>query len=195
MKPAIHMTEPASPQEEIERLLEENRRLRLQAEKVAEANAYAAEIVAELEAARSEIEEKECYLKTLFESLPVGIMTVDPRDYHILDINRHAAQMIGKPRQEVVGQVCRSVFCPGGDGRCPINDLGQSTDQFERTLLTQAGGEVPVLKSVCPMLSRGEAIFIETFIDISDQKRAEEQMRRAQEAAEAASRSKSEFLA
>src|SRR5664279_4193403 len=195
MTPAYQTIEPANAQEEIERLREENRRLRLQAEKVAEANAYAAEMVAELEAARSEIEEKECYLKTLFESLPVGIMAVDPRDYRILDINKHAAQLIGKPREEIVGQVCRSVFCPGPDGACPINDLGQRTDQSERNLLTCGGGEIPVLKNVIPMVSRGETLFIETFVDIRDAKRAEEQMRRAKEAAETASRAKSEFLA
>jgi len=195
MPPVSHTLEAASAQEEIERLREENRRLRLESEKVADANAYAAEIVAELEAARSEIQEKECYLKTLFESLPVGIMAVDPRDYRILDINRHALQIIGKPREEVVGQVCRSVICPGGDGRCPINDLGQLTDKSERTLLTSGGGQVPVLKNVYPMLRRGEKIFIETFVDIREWKRAEQQMTKAKEVAEEASRAKSEFLA
>ena len=195
MTPPSSSLESDGAQQEIERLREENQRLRLQAEKVAEANAYAAEIVAELEAARAEVEEKERYLKTLFESLPVGIMAVDPRDYRILDINRHAAQMIGKTREEVVGQTCRSVICPGGDGRCPINDLGRSVDQSERTLLTSGGGEIPVLKCVYPMVRRGQTIFIESFVDIRDRKRAEQQMKRAKEAAEAASQAKSEFLA
>ena len=195
MTPADQTLEPANAPEEIERLRQENRRLRLQAEKVAEANAYAAEIVAELEAARAEIEEKESYLKTLFESLPVGILAVDPRSYRILDINQHAAQLIGRPGEEVVGRICRSVFCPGPDGACPINDLGQPTDQSERDLLTWGGGQIPVLKSVIPMVSRGKTIFIETFVDIRDRKRAEDQMRKAKEAAEAASRAKSEFLA
>jgi PAS domain S-box-containing protein len=195
MARAYRTTEPADALEEIERLRQENRRLRLQAEKVAEANAYAAEIVAELESARSEIEEKESYLKTLFESLPVGIMTVDPSTYQILDINQHAAQLIGKPRQEIIGRGCRSVVCPGPDGACPINDLGRRTDQSERNLLTAGGGETPILKNVIPMVCRGKTIFIETFVDIRDRKRAEGQMRKAKEAAEAASRAKSEFLA
>jgi PAS domain S-box-containing protein len=186
--------EPIAAQEEITRLRAENQRLRLQAEKVAEANAYAAEIVAELELARSELKDKESYLQTLFESLPVGIMTVDPRDYRILDINRHALELIGRPREAVVGQTCRSIICPGGDGRCPIIDLGQRTDQSERTLLTEGSGSVPILKCVYPMQRYGQPVLIESFVDIRGHKRAEDQMRRAKEAAEAANRTKSVFV-
>jgi PAS domain S-box-containing protein len=193
MVPGSSTTESSAAQE-IERLRQENLRLRLQAEKVADANAYAAEIVVELEAARSEIEEKENYLKNLFESLPVGLMTVDSQTYRILDVNRRALEMIGKPREAIVGQTCRSVICPGSEGRCPINDLGLGSDQSERLLVTSTG-ELPVLKSVFPMLRHGATTFVESFIDIRDRKRAEEQMKRAKETAEAASRSKSEFLA
>ena len=83
---------------EIARLRDENQRLRVQAERVAEANAYAAETMVELEAARADMEEKGNYLKALFDSLPVGIMTVDPRNHQILDLNTKAVQMIGRPR-------------------------------------------------------------------------------------------------
>jgi PAS domain S-box-containing protein len=192
---AAYTSELAKAQEELARLRSENQDLRLQVQKIADANAYAAEIVAELETARTEIAEKESYLHILFESLPVGIMTVDPHDYRILDINRHALEMIGRPRQAVVGQTCRSIICPGGDGRCPIIDLGKRMDQSERTLLTQADGSVPILKAVYPLSCSGQPVLIETFIDIRGHKLAEEQMSRGKEAAEAASRAKSEFVA
>ena len=195
MSPVGNTLDPAALLEEMDRLRVENRRLRLQAERVAEANANAAEIVAELEAARSEIAEKENYLKTLFDSLPVGIITVKREDRRIQDVNRRALELIGKSREEVVGQGCGAVICPGADGRCPIIDCGLQSDQSERTLLTSGGGEVPVLKCVFPMSRGGETILVESFIDISDRKRAEEQMKRAKEAAEAGSRAKSEFLA
>ncbi len=184
----------ASARGELERLREENHRLIRQAERVAEANAYAAEIMAELEAARAEIEEREHYLKTLFESLPVGIMTVDPRDHRILDLNPQAEAMIAKPRKEVVGQLCTAVICPGGDGRCPITDLGMDVDVSERTLLTSCG-ETVILKSVNRVSRKGAPLLIESFIDIRQQKLAEGQMKRAKEAAEAASRAKGDFLA
>ncbi len=195
MTPADQTVVPADAQKEIEHLRRENRRLRLHAEKVADANAYAAEMVAELEAAKAQIDEKESYLKAIFESAQVGIMTVDPSDYRILDINTHAAQLIGRPREQILGRPCRSVFCPGPDGACPINDLGQAVDRSERNLLPCGGAEIPVLKCVVPIVSRDKLIFVETFVDIRDRKRAEDQMRKAKEAAEAASRTKSEFLA
>ena len=194
MKPPSNTFEVAEALEEIARLREENRLLRQKTEKVADANAFAAEVVAELEATSSALEESERHLKTLFEALPVGILSVDPETFRILDVNQRALEMIGKPREEVVGRVCRSVVCPAADGRCPIKDLGQCLDQAERILLT-SNGQLPVLKSVLPMVRRGKTIYIESFVDISEWKRAGQQMRVAKEAAEAACQAKSEFLA
>ena len=149
----------------------------------------------ELESARAALEEKGNHLKTLFESLPVGLITIDPQDHRILDLNAHAESLIGSPRQSVIGQPCGTVICPGGQGLCPITDLGQHMDHSERILLAVGGEQIPVLKSVFPVLRNGVPVLIESFVDLRDRKCAEEQMRRAKEAAEEASRSKSEFLA
>ena len=184
-----------TPGDEFERLRAENQCLRLQAEKVAAANAYAAEVMAELDTARAEVEENRNYLRSLFDSIPVGIMTVDARDHRILDLNPAAEQMIGLAREAVIGQGCRTVICPGGDGKCPITDLGQTSDLSERTLLTAGGGQVPIQKSVCQVPRNGTPMLVESFVDLRDQKQAEWQMKRAKDVAEAASRAKSQFLA
>ena len=66
-------------------------------------------------------------------------------------------------------------------------DLGKTVDQTERVLLASGGHQIPVLKSVSPVVRGGRAILVETFIDL--------RVVKAKEAAEAANRAKSDFLA
>ena len=177
------------------RLAAENAQLRSQVDRVADANAYAAEVMVELEVTQAELRAKEAYLAALIEQLPVGILIVDPRSHRILDVNPFALKLIGKSQKSVTGQGCQSVICPPDRGLCPITDLGQTVDNAERILLGADGENVPVLKSVCTVWRNGAPVLLETFVDIRAQKEAEAQMRRAKEAAETASRIKSEFLA
>ena len=71
----------------------------------------------------------------------------------------------------------------------------EAGQRFE-TLVTRAGGQTfPVDVAIVPAISSGRRLFTAYLRDISDQKRAEEAMRMAMEAAEANSRLKSDFLA
>jgi signal transduction histidine kinase/ActR/RegA family two-component response regulator len=177
------------------RLRAENAQLRAQAEGVASANAYAAEVMVELEQVQTELREKESYLTALFEQLPVGILVLDPGTHRILDVNSYALALIRKQREEVLGHICHEVIFQADAGRCPITALGQSADDSERILLSAGPEKLPVLKSVRVVQRNGVPVLLESFVDISAHQRAEEQMRQAKEAAEAACRTKSEFLA
>jgi len=54
-------------------------------------------------------------------------------------------------------------------------------DNSERVLLTAGGGQIPILKTVVPITMDGRPHLLESFIDISEQKRAEEDLRRLNE--------------
>jgi two-component system sensor histidine kinase/response regulator len=153
-----------------------------------------ASLQAELERTQARLEASESYLKTLWDTLPLGIITVDAETHTILELNPFAAWLIGKDASTVVGSICHGVICPSECGRCPITDLGKTVDQSERVLLS-SGTRIPVLKTVRPATIQGRKVLIECFVDLRAHKQAQEGMRRAKEAAEAASRAKSEFLA
>ncbi|HEY1270921.1 MAG TPA: EAL domain-containing protein [Terriglobales bacterium] len=163
---------------ECERLASENKYLRLQAEMVAEANANAAETLAELEQTKVELQEKESYLRTLFDSLPVGIFVVDTRTRQVLDINPHALQLMGRPKEQVIGKSCHTIICPGRDTSCPILDLGQKMDHSERIVLAADGKQIPVLKSVIPIIKNGVPVLLESFVNIGTIKQAEAEIRK-----------------
>jgi PAS domain S-box-containing protein len=114
-------------------------------------------------------------LKTIFQSVNVGIMIIDPNEHVIIDANPVALKMVGAPREQVVGSVCHQFICPAEEGHCPITDLGQNVDNAERTLLRVDGTPISVLKSATAILN-GSEYLLESFIDISERKRLEQQL-------------------
>ncbi|HSD94243.1 MAG TPA: PAS domain S-box protein, partial [Syntrophales bacterium] len=111
------------------------------------------------------------YLKVLFNSVHTGILVIDPATHRILDVNPMAARMIGLSRDEIVGSVCHRFVCPAQEGACPVTDLGQAIHQSERILRTTGGREIPIIKTVVPAHMNGRRCLIESFVDISEQKR------------------------
>ncbi len=144
---------------------------------------------------KADLQESGEYLKSLLDSLQTGILVIDPANHKIVDVNSCALKMIGGSREAVIGQSCHGVVCPAEAGKCPITDLHQTVDRYEGTLLTLSGQWIPIQKSALPLTRKGHPYLVEAFVDITERKETERQLKAAKEAAEAASRAKSQFLA
>ncbi len=129
-----------------------------------------------LEERTATLRETEQYLKSIMDTVPAGIIIVDKVDHKIRDVNPAALSMINARREEVVDQVCHTFICPAEKGKCPITDLGKVCDRAERVLLRRDGSSIPVLKTVVPTHLRGHDCLLECFVDIRDQKAAEEKI-------------------
>jgi PAS domain S-box-containing protein len=145
--------------------------------------------------AEAELRDSEERLKKILESIQTGITLIDAAEHRIIYINRAAADLIGAPSREIVGNICHNYICPAEVNRCPVTDLGQIVDKSERTLITVEGQRVPVLKGVMRLNLFGREMLVESFVDITARKNAEQELRNAAEAAKAANRAKSQFLA
>ena len=88
-----------------------------------------------------------------------------------------ALKLIGAPRDQVVGAECHKFICPAERGRCPVSDLGQTVDNSERVLLTVAGHRCAIIKTVVPVVIGGRKHLLESFVDITARKEADEQLR------------------
>lgn len=117
--------------------------------------------------------------RTILNSTQTAIILVDAGTYQIIDANRKALDLIGRERDSVVGKICHHFICPAEEGRCPVTDLGQNVDTSERVLINAAGERIPVLKTVAPVSIGNRNVLIESFIDITDQKRSETAIREA----------------
>ncbi|MFC2155056.1 PAS domain S-box protein [Acidobacteriota bacterium] len=126
------------------------------------------------------LEESEERLRTILNSLQVGIIIIDKETRTITDTNPAVAVMIGAPEEEIIGSVCHRFVCPAEKESCPIIDLGQEINNSERVLLNAKGEEIPILKTVSHIILSGRKYLLESLIDISEKKTLEAQLIQAQ---------------
>ena len=130
--------------------------------------------------AEEERASSENYLKTIFESVPTGIIVINEQTHEIVDINPYALETIGASKEQIVGRICHKFVCPTDKGKCPISDLRQAVDRSERRLLA-SGREIPILKTVVEMTWKGQKYLVESFVNISDRKKAEDALEKSRE--------------
>ncbi|MBN1589520.1 MAG: PAS domain-containing sensor histidine kinase [Pirellulales bacterium] len=148
-------------------------------------------------------------LQTIIESVPLGIVIIS-KDKRIRRVNHAALSMIGyNAGEEIIGKTCHETLCPADRKKCPILDLGQAVDNSERILVRRDNSRVPILKTVIPVVLDDEKMLLEAFIDITERKKSEQELKEyarvlestnralaeASLKAEAANCAKSEFLA
>jgi PAS domain S-box-containing protein len=116
----------------------------------------------------------------MLDSIQAGIVLINVETHTIVDANPAAIKMIGASKEEIIDHVCHKFICSAEKGKCPITDLGQEIDNSERILFTATGEEVPILKTVTPILLNGQAHLLESFFDITEKKKLEAQLQQAQ---------------
>jgi PAS domain S-box-containing protein len=137
--------------------------------------------ITEMKAAEKAIKESEARIKTIFDSINTGIIVIDPEDRTIVDANPITEQMIGLPKKEIVGSFCYRFICPREMNDCPIIDHGQTVDSADRVLLSAEGREIPILKTVVRVILGGKPHLVESFVDLTERKRAEAELQRNME--------------
>ena len=144
---------------------------------------------------RLEMEEKlhqeQRYANAVLQGVQAGVVVIDAKSHTIVDMNESAARLMGVKRDEALGVTCHEYICPAEKGRCPVTDLGYRVDRAVRTL---SNGK-SILKSVVPFSRSNDLLLIESFVDISDLVRVENDLQKALDLAEEATRAKSDFLA
>ncbi|NYT18881.1 MAG: PAS domain S-box protein [Methanosarcinales archaeon] len=108
-----------------------------------------------------------------FDSLLSGVVVIDGEDHVIIDVNETAAKMIGLLKEDIIGNICHKYLCPVKIGLCPVAHPGQIMDRSERVLFNYKGEQIPILKTVRKVQKDGHLYLIESFVDISNLKKAE----------------------
>lgn len=137
--------------------------------------------ITEHKKAEQELIESEERLRTILNSMQTGVVIIDPEARVIVDANPVAIAMIGASKKEIIGQRCYRFLCPGAKHECPVKDQGKIVDNSERVVLTASGNVVPILKTVVSIFLDGREHLLESFLDITARKRAEEELRESQE--------------
>lgn len=142
----------------------------------------------------------------ILEAAPDGIITIDAEG-RILEFNPAAEAMFGYPRGAVLGRYMAELIIPpalrerhrrGLEHYLATGESSVLGRRFEMTAMRAGGVEFPADLAIT-LIRPGEEgdppMFTGYIRDMTEQKRAETELRDAKEAAEAASRAKDQFLA
>jgi PAS domain S-box-containing protein len=120
-------------------------------------------------------------METIFETLNEGVLVADSC-HQILYVNSCLAQMIGNPANEINGRPASFFYSPEEYQFILTQEMQaqDDTNRFEFVLPRKDGSRMPVVIGVRRLEDPDGAEFaIVTFTDISDQKRAEAELRDA----------------
>ncbi len=120
-------------------------------------------------------------MSTVLENTFFGVVIIDKKRI-IRWVNPVTCRLAGvDSAEDLIGHHCADYLCPGEQYDCPILDRGQTIENTERILRRKDGQVIPILKSVSKIILEGEEVLLETFIDISDRKQAEEGLRESEQ--------------
>jgi len=161
--------------------------------------------------------ESEQRWRALFQSLPVGVVLVDPVNAGIVEFNQAAADGLGYSGEEFARLRIPDINCAIDATQLQEQiravARGHSAHQLQTRHRTREGEEREVLVTACPIALHGRTLLCASWLDITERVRAEEQLRlgrehletlvaqrtaelrAARDAAEQANRAKSRFLA
>ena len=127
------------------------------------------------------LRESQEFFNAVFKSVEAGIVLIDPSTHVIVKANPMAARLCGTDPPSMEGRICHQFICPAMEGKCPVTDLRQPIDRSERDLLTCDGVTIPILKTVARVTIRSREYLVESFIDMTDRKRAMEALKESEE--------------
>lgn len=131
------------------------------------------------------------------------IITIDDKS-RVVEFNPAAERTFGYKYEEILGRSLADFIVPERFREAHARGMAHYLKTGEHEVLGQRvelialhrdGHEFPVEIAVTPVELEGARLFTAYLRDISDRKRAEEELRKAQREAEAASQAKSNFLA
>jgi PAS domain S-box-containing protein len=137
--------------------------------------------IQERKRAENDFKESEKRVQATLDTINAGIVIIDPEKRTIVDVNPVAARMIGLTRDKIIGHTCHRFICPEVDDDCAVLDNDQKIDNAEQILITATGKPIPILKTVSPVNLGGKLHLLESFVDISEQKKIEEAIRESED--------------
>jgi PAS domain S-box-containing protein len=127
------------------------------------------------------LRESEIRFRSIFESAGIGILLVNEQTHCIADANSKFLDLIGASRQEILGSMHHRFTGPGETGKGLVSNIGDRRDASESVLQTCDGRSLPVLKTVVSAVLSGKHMLIESFVDITEQKRTWDMLQESEE--------------
>lgn len=157
--------------------------------------------IAERRSATDELRQTTAFLDSIIENIPIGLFIKDAQELRIERFNKAGEAITGIAREKMLGKSDYDLF-PQEEADFFVQkdrevlSSGRLVEIPEEVIRTPHGDRILRTKKIPLLDSSGQARHLVGITeDITDRKQAEAELKRAKEAAEAATKAKSEFLA
>ncbi|MCK5581418.1 MAG: PAS domain S-box protein [Candidatus Omnitrophica bacterium] len=142
---------------------------------------YVAKDITERKKAEDELQKAHKNTRIILEKAFFGVVIIG-KDRKIRWANENVVKMSGVENLDaLVGKKCGEYLCPAQQHECPILDQKQEVDNSERILRRVDGKEIPIIKTVKEITFNNEDVLLETFVDITRQKKTEEALKQSEQ--------------
>jgi PAS domain S-box-containing protein len=155
--------------------------------------------------AESEISRSREFFRVVLDSMNDAVSIIDVRDFRVIAVNKALLQDLGLKEEDAVGRTCyglthhRTEACCPPDDICPLMDTVKTGEHRveEHVHYTQDNRKIYVEVSTSPIRDEeGHVVqVVHVTRNITERKKAQEELTKAKDEAERANRAKSEFLA
>lgn len=124
---------------------------------------------------KSEISLKtsEANLKTILNSIMIGVLVIDEETNLIVDANPYATNLVGASKNQVVGAQYHTFEAPTKGEKTSITTVLENMNQSERELRLLNGDVIPILRTIKRAILDGRSCLIESFVDLRGRKKSE----------------------
>jgi|WetSurMetagenome_2_1015567.scaffolds.fasta_scaffold03324_5 PAS domain S-box-containing protein len=132
----------------------------------------------------SKLRQVEISLRTIFEESPFGLIVTEPKTGRIINVNHSCLEIMGYPRDEVIGKRGGDVYNLSKTTRVRLESLLERNRRFdnEEILLVTKNGERLTLLISGRIISLNESpAALIALQDITNQKQAEQALRESEE--------------
>ena len=141
--------------------------------------------ITERKQSEEKIKESEAKYKTIFENAGGAIFTADVESGRLLECNSLAEKLVGRTRDQIIGMHQSALH--------PVDEAGKYKEKFaihlkkgyvadfEAEVLHKDGRRIPVLISAHTIEIGGKKVIVGLFIDITERKQAEDEIRKLNE--------------
>jgi PAS domain S-box-containing protein len=112
-------------------------------------------------------------LRELLNAIQVGIILIDSETKKIVNCNPAALKIFKATEDQVIGKASQSFMCPTQVRQYDLINGQKMIERMERELMTIDGTKIPIFKTVSRIMLSGKELILESFVDISEQKKAE----------------------
>lgn len=116
------------------------------------------------------LKESERFWKSVLEAVGVGVMVINQQNGQITEVNPQAASMVGLQRDQIIGRPRQDFFlCPQQDDARAVGRAARA----EGKLRCADGSLLPIWKTAAPIRIDQIDYVLISFVDLTDQRRAE----------------------